>query len=153
MNFKIGYSIKKVIASSFLFLATTIMLAHAIIPHHHHNGLIFTTITAHHDHDCNSHDAQSEDDSCDYPLCSDGIENCELATFFARNDSERRTVQLSDFAFDLFSSDFILFTNDHIPPLNNDIGLSFRQNPFLPSYYSEYVSQSHGLRAPPFELL
>ena len=146
--FKVEFSIKKAAALSFLFLAVTIMMAHVIIPHHHHDGLVFFMATACHDRNCNSHDAQSEDDSCDYPLCHDGIENCELATIYVKFDSDWRLLQLHDCDFKLLPCIFTLFSDDHTPPLDIDIGLPFRQNPYLLSL-TEYIFQSYGLRAPP----
>ena len=147
VNFKVKFSLKKAIAISFLLFANTIWLAHAIIPHHHHNGLIFILTTAHQAHDCNSHDDNDahSDGNCDYPLCNSGIENCELATIYAKFDSDKRIVSDN---LDLLPVVFALFSNDDIPQITDDTGLPFRQKPYLISH-TEYISQSIGLRAPP----
>ena len=157
MKNKSGFSIKKAIALSFLFLANAVMLAHAVLPHHHHGGLVYFMATAHHQHDCDHYhcdhhhcnDAQSEDGNSDYTPCNDDIEDCELATIYFKFENQRRTFQRSDFDFDLFSFDFALFTDNHTPSIDDDIGLPFRQNPYLLPCHLEYISQSLGLRAPP----
>ena len=136
----------KAIALSFLFLANTIMLAHSIVPHHHHNGLIFTLTTEHHnDGDDDAH----HDDNCDYPNCNDGIENCELSMIYISFGNEKQIFQPYDCNFNVLLCVFILFSDDSIPPIANDIGIPFRQNPYLQLYHSDDVTQSHGLRAPP----
>jgi len=155
MCFKTGFSIKKVIVLSFLFLAKTIMLAHAIIPHHHHQGLIYTTIIAHHEDECNSQNNRHQCDdtpsagSCYYPFCNSEFENCELATIYVKFCKCRQSFLSHNCDFDLFSFVLFLFPADTAPPVTDDVGLPFRQNPYIPSFSTEYISQSLGLRAPP----
>ena len=149
-----GNSTKKAIALSFLFLANAIMLTHAIIPHHHHNGVFFTLATAHHNHDCDSHnDHQNCDDTqsdrkCEYPFCDDNAEKCSLTTIYVKVSDNRQSFQLHDFDIDLLPCILTLLT-DYNAPLIDDVGLPFRQNPYLQSYHTEYISQSLGWRAPP----
>ena len=155
MYYKTRLSIRKAIALSFLFLANTMILVHAVIPHHHHDGLTFMLTGVHQRHDCNSHndhhncnDAQSGK-NCNYPLCDGNIEDCALATIYVRFGNDRPSSQLHDFDFELLPCIFILFFEDFEHPIADDVGLPFRQNPLVPSQYPEYISQSLGLRAPP----
>jgi len=147
--------VRKSIVLSFLFFAKLMILAHAIVPHHHHNGLIFTIIAAHHEHDCNSHndhqrckDAQS-DGKCDYTHCNEDFENCVLTMMFVKSCNCRQTFLLHHCSFDALPFVFTLLADYSAPQIDDDVGLPFRQNPLLPSYLSEYISQSLGLRAPP----
>ena len=149
MCFKSGFSIKKAIALSFLLLANTIILAHAIVCHHHHDAIPITLAATHHDDNCDSHDAQPID-PCNNSYCHGCIENCSLIKIYIRFNNERQLFQLHDFDFDRPSYTLTLFSDYSIPLIADDVGLPFRQKPYLLSYSTEYISQSLGLRAPPF---
>ena len=150
--YQVGFSVKKVIALLFLLIAKTIMLAHVIIPHHCHNGLIFTTIIAHNAHDCdtlNDHQCNHalSNGKCDYTNCNNDFDNCVSATIYIKSCNCRNTYLLHDCNFEL--SHLALFSDNSLPPIVDDVGLPFRQNPLTTSYLTEYISQSLGLRAPP----
>ena len=155
MCFKAGFSIKKAIALSFLLLANTVILVHAIICHHHHDTIPVTLVAGHHKHDCNSynhhhHDAQSVDRCNNYPNCHERIEECSLVTIYVRLNDDKQVSQLLNFDFDQLPYILVPFSDYSIPQIYNDAGLPFRQKPYLLSYHTEYISQSLGLRAPPF---
>ena len=122
---------KKRIALSFLLFANTILLAHAVIPHHHLD------------------DIQSMG-QCNQSSCHGNMKDCPLTTIYIKFDEDKPIVQSVDFNFDLPPYLLDLFSNVSILPIPDDIGLPFRQKPYLLSYYTDYVSQSLGRRAPPF---
>ena len=135
--------IKKIASIVFLFLASSIFLAHDIIPHHHHD-----------DHVCSKHVScthDSEQEKQGFPADA-GEECCLLAdatliiTGSHKNQinctccfNERRTEYN-------YISHFTLFKPEEIPILTP---FPFEQNPFPLYYQLNYISQSLGLRAPP----
>jgi hypothetical protein len=150
--FNKGYSFKKVITLSFLFLANAIMLAHAVISHHHHDNIPDFSAVAHHEHNCDSHctqhDCTQHSEQCHDPLCHGNINDCSLSNFYACVD-DRQTFQTYDFDLNMLPCVYALFSDFSIQSLVDEIGLPFRQKPYLQSYHAEYISQSLGLRAPP----
>ena len=134
---------KRVISISFLLLANVIILAHAVIPHHHHDGLIFLLTAAHQEHD--DHDGE-QDHTCNYPPCHDGAEECLSSTLFVKLDQNKQLFQQD---FEILPCVFSLFLDYSIPQIVDNVGLPFRQKPYLIFYHTEYISQSLGLRAPP----
>ena len=122
---------KKVISVSFLLLANVILLAHAILFHHH-------------DDDDAQHVGQ-----CHASHCHGSIEGCTLSILYVSIDNNQPTVQLLNSYFDLWPTFFSPLSDYSTPPIADDVGLPFRQKPFLISYHSDYLSQSLGLRAPP----
>ena len=129
MSFKVKYSAKKTIALSFLLFAGTTLLAHAFIPHHHHDD----------DHPISQCDATQH-------RC---VNDCSLENIYVKFDNDKPVFQVFDFNFNLLSYFFTLLPDYSILPVTINIGLPFRQNPYLSSYRTGYVSQSIGLRAPP----
>jgi len=123
--------VKKVILLSFLLFAGTIILAHAVVPHHYHNGIpLFTeNHDVHHSHN------------------QEGVENCSFSKIYVRLSNDRQLFQMLDFNLQpcfltLFSDCFICKIEKTKPNLN----------PYLLLYHTEYISQSLGLRAPPFSI-
>ena len=152
MCFKAKYSIKKMIALSFLLLANAAMLAHAVICHHH--DIIPVSLTAVHcEHDGNSCDHHHHDTQpvgqCNYQGCHDEIANCSLTIVYARFTNNKQVSQLLSFDFNQLPCILIPFSDYSAPQISDDANLPFRQKPYLISYHSEYISQSLGLRAPP----
>ena len=140
-------SIKKAISLSFILLANTIILAHAIVAHHH-DGMFKMAVAIHHEHehDCDSDDAQPVD-SCNDPFCHGDISNCVLSSFCMSVGDDKPVIPIHDFDFNLLPCLLTAFTGCAIPPIIEDIGLPFRQKPCF--YNTDYISQSFGLRAPP----
>ena len=143
-------SIKKAISLSFLLLANTIILAHAIVAHHH-NGIFVVLEATHHEHDCNAYhpdDAQPVH-SCNDPFCHGDIDNCTLSMFYTSIGDDRPVIRTCDFDFNVLPCFLILISGYSIPQIFDDIGLPFRQKPYLLFCNTEHISQSPGLRAPP----
>ena len=148
---------KKTIALSFLFFANAILLAHAIVIHHHYHWIQISAATAQHEHTCNSnencrHDDAQPDDHCNNPFCHGNIKNCPLELLYIKIDNDNDIYQPLDFELNLLPSfSFLsLFPDYSISKITDGIGLPFRQKPYLLSYHTDYISQSLGLRAPPF---
>ena len=148
MFYKKGVSVRKAIALSFLFLANAILLVHAVVAHHH-DGIPVALVAICHDHDCTSqHPDDADPLECNDPYCHGNIKDCSLSLLYANFEYDKKAFQSQDFNIELLFCILTLFT-DNNAPLINDIGLPFRQNPYLQSYNTEYISQSLGLRAPP----
>ena len=148
MFYKTGFSIKKAIALSFLFLANAIILSHAIFAHHHHD-IPVTVVATYYGHDCNHHNDDANPFKCKDPYCHENIEYCVLSMIYASFDYDKQRFQSYNFNFDLLPCVLTLFSDYSIPSITDDVNLSFRQKPYLISYHTEYISQSLGLRAPP----
>jgi len=126
-------NVKKTIALSILLFANVIMLVHAVVPHHHHDGMLFLSSFIQH---------ENIPQHCNYTHCHDGIEDCALVNDYTRFDNDGQTFQLHDFNSTLF----LVYS---ITQIENNADLPFRQKPYLPLFYSEFISQSLNLRAPP----
>jgi len=148
---------KRAISLSFILLANIILLAHAVIPHHHHDT-IPVVIISHHEHDRKAHEHHHHHDdnepvnSCDASdsHAHNGFEDCILANLFFRLENERQEFQTVNCDFGLLLWLSPLLSGYELPPIINDTGLPFRQHPLQPSYFTDYISQSLGLRAPPY---
>ena len=152
---KTKYSLKKTIALTCLLLANTVLLAHAVVSHHHHDEILVTCAAAHCEHDCNSHDQHHSDEAqpvgeCNDPYCHGSEEDCSLSKIYVRFSNDRQVSQLFDSECKPLPSLFVPFMVFPIPQIENTIGLPFRQKPYLISNYTNFISRSFGLRAPPY---
>lgn len=144
---------RKVVALTFLLLANIIILAHAVVPHHHHNQVPVALNVAHHEHDSDAiYDHHHHDDTAPAEHNGNshghgGIEECLLEKAFIRIGNDNQAFQSLD--FDLLPCIISLFSGYSTPKIADDVGLPFRQKPYLLSYHTEYISVSLGLRAPP----
>jgi len=124
----------KITALLFFMLASVSILAHNVIFHHHLDDI--------------QHIVQ-----CNHTHCHGNIEDCSLAHIYVKPYVYNQTFlpHNYDFEYDFepLPCFFTLFSGYSIPQIAEDIGLSFRQKPYLISYHSKYISQSLGLRAPP----
>jgi hypothetical protein len=138
---------KKAISLSFLLLANIILLAHAAVPHHHHEnaGVCFVNThcedneeTHHHDSQTNEHERNNFPDRCcfDIAYTHAGNSTKPACRLYKKCDCEQL----------LFS---LISNNLNAQSLIDNVGLPFRQNPFVLLFYSEFISYSGGLRAPP----
>ena len=142
-------SIRKVISLSFLLLAGTLILAHAVILHHH---FPFACTVTHHGSDCNSHHHHNNaetDGHCDDPFCHGNFSDCALETIFVNSCKCKQSFLLHVCDFTPLPFFFVLFSIDTTSKIADDIGLPFRQNPYLFTCQTEYITRSLGLRAPP----
>ena len=140
----------KVIQLSFLLLANIILLAHAIVPHHHHEdeGLCFFETRCPMDEEACSgenHDTQTAHHEHNQFPSSDQC--CLIDNAYAPAINEIKTScsqhEKCDCRYTLISN--ILYTCDTC----DEPIIHFRQNPSVPHFYSEFIAQSIGLRAPP----
>ena len=138
-------NIKKVISLSFLLLANISMLAHAVAFHHHDRQLPAVICTENQKHHC---DENTEPHNCpdtehSGKCCT--IENCLLSSPFTKADGFELTKSIAN-NFDIIINNIPVYQTVQIINL---VGLPFRQNPYVPLFYSEFIAQSIGLRAPP----
>ncbi|WP_313380484.1 DUF6769 family protein [Proteiniphilum saccharofermentans] len=146
---------KKAVAISFLLLANMIVLVHAVIPHHHHNQLpVSFDIVQHehgdatHEHFPHNHDTQHPVPHGDNSHGHKVFEECILNQAYLKIGNDKQVAQLHNLDFTLLSCLLTPFS-DSLTAVAGLEGLPFRQNPYLLSYHTEFISQSLGLRAPP----
>lgn len=143
--------IKRVTAIIFILLANIILLAHAVIPHLHNDGLP-SLVKPHsaHSHSCHfeGHDHNTSDHE---PDTNNDVYACILkqVIYPPTNNPHRLDCQCNNCNGDFHSYQAILlslyrFTSNI--PIQQTTGAP----PFVQSFYSVHVSQSSGLRAPPF---
>ena len=130
-------SLKRAIALSFLLLAGTLILAHAVIPHHHHDGL--PVVAAHDEHEGNAPDHNTQE--------------CWLLPMFkVRLGNDKQMCQSPDFDHDLLPCLLTLFSDYAAYQIKNDAGSLFVQPPYIQLLHTAFIVCSAGLRAPPHQL-
>ena len=146
-------SMKKAIGIGLLLLANLVLLVHAVIPHHHHNPLFNSCIISFHQHDAVHHcqhlqskATTSENDENTHRNLS--LEDCLLDNVYIRFVNDNHSIQGNESNIDfqplfLLSDNSIRIESDFTP-------LPFRQKPHSESLYTSHITQSKGLRAPPF---
>ncbi len=144
---------KKAIAFIIILLANVMMLAHIFIPHHHHNQLPVAVLVDCHDHDNDKHEHHhhnqtDSNNESKHSTSQDNFEDCLLFKTVIRFCDDSQPIQT------IVQLDYPGYF-DCLPPSINDIeitdyGNQFYPKPFLQSYYTNFITQSLGLRAPPF---
>ncbi|MDR0295889.1 MAG: hypothetical protein LBH91_06905 [Prevotellaceae bacterium] len=143
---------KKVVCISALLLANILLLAHAVIPHHHHHEDAIVCFFDAHCNDCEEaygceqfdfqtykHEGKPLSDKC----CI--IDN----VYFSAHNNIKITCR-SHINCDCGKVLYALISNNlNTQDFINGTEIHFRQNPYVPLFYSEFVAQSLGLRAPP----
>lgn len=139
--------IKKITAYLFVLIATTVLVAHAVVPHHHHHVHRVFIITEHNDeddfghkHPANEH-SHEHSDANDYDFC---LLN-QVITTPANSSKQEFSSPFIDFNFGNVLA--IVIKNDFAcnpPPI-----LSYRQTPFHNSFYTCFINSVSGSRAPP----
>ena len=146
MNFK------KAISISFLLFANIAILVHVVLFHHHESQLSAAICAENLTHQCSesTHKYPANDNANNYPVnerahkcCT--IDNCIL------NDviSKAGGYKLSE---PVFNNINVIVNNNpacHSFLITYLTGLPFRQKPYQPFFYDDFISQSLGLRAPP----
>ena len=140
---------KKGACITVLLFANLVLLAHAVVPHHHHAKTGICLLDSHcedHSEADNHASPTSEQDETPfseeccllnnnvYILVHNPIKN--VCRTHVNCDCEKDSYTLASNTFDI--QDFV-----------DNVGIHFRQKPYVPLFYSEYTSQSMGLRAPP----
>ena len=169
---------KKAVAISFLLFANLVLLAHAFVPHHHHEGvpICFSShehnCDSGHDHnigDCthlsrhiiytDGHDIcptqQEQDSGYDHrneDCCRNDCCNISKDVYvrISEDDEIFRLLGLLNCSDSGVEPNFCIISEDIDKlPLAGAYGLPFRQKPYHPSYISDFIIGSFGLRGPP----
>ncbi len=132
-------------------LATCLLIMSAIVPHHHHaNGevCLMTEFCGHHDEEAESHHHHTADDV-------NGCEDCLSRSIYTPAESKEEIKSK-------FSVPNPYNANYHLPLLYLLADFLIyhyfdetkpRDGVFIVSYKSVDVSRTHGLRAPPFQVV
>jgi hypothetical protein len=135
--------IKRVTSIVFIFLASSIYLAHDVIPHHHHDDQVCIE-----HHSC-SHSNESENNGfpdedteeccllADVKLIVTGSQKIQIVSTCCSNDGKSEQN---------LSTHFTLFKPEKLGILSP---FPFRQNPCFEYFRLCHVTQLVGLRAPP----
>jgi len=139
--------IKRVSAILFIMLANIILLAHTVISHHHVKG-IPSVVMLLHDHHDDHHDSTKHHDEGQDHDDNEGTERCILKlTFFSPSDSSKsdKCIEHSDKSVttEAIPSDYERLS------VAIQLFLSLSPPPDLNIFYSVFVNQGCGLRAPP----
>ena len=137
---------KRAIPLSFLLFANVILLAYLVVPHHHHEktGACFADFLCkdgnekHHHEPTNKHEKNSFPEQCCFDVYVLTGNNTKPACRFHKKCDCGHHLPYATILTTLYTCDFV-----------DDTVIYFRQNPFVPLFYSEFISQSIGLRAPP----
>jgi len=136
--------IKKWIALILLLIANLSVVAHNILPHHHHEGVV--CLSSMNGDDCCHENECSDEHQKTHHHCDGNVGECELQKTIVRHDNVEETN---------LDAPLLLLIIHHCCGLSSchmeesDITTSFRQKPYLDSYFTTYVSPTLGLRAPP----
>jgi len=139
---------KKPIAIFFILLANIILLVHAVVPHHHHESSVCIEKTLCSNCDTHKHEI-SKKDCCHHD--ENNSQSCllKLVVYLPSNQETQECKWLNSFEKHSQSGNFhaILVTHELIsviPDIISDAQISTNITP-----YSNFVSASKGLRAPP----
>lgn len=146
---------KKAIGIGLLLLANIVLLVHAVIPHHHHDQLFnFCDITFH-QHDAINHCRHlqstgtfSENDKHTHRGL--GLDDCVLDDVYVRFVNDDHRIYVDESHIDFPSSLLCSLPYNPIQIKAAFTPLPFRQKPHLESFYTNHITQSTGLRAPPY---
>ena len=138
-------SVKKTISVSFLLFVNIIMLTHSAVCHHDDQTIV-AVCSANQEHDCAQHSEHSNNchDTEDSHTCC-VIKNCLLSDFFTQTNTVRFSKPIFN-TIDIIINDIPAYQTIQITDL---AGLPFQQKPYIPLFYTDFVAQSIGLRAPP----
>jgi hypothetical protein len=140
-------NVKKAISLSFLLLANIVMLAHAVVPHHYHENTGVCVMS--HCRDSNEAHRHENNHSQKHEHGGNALsDECSVDIHvFTKNDNNNCCLH------SYCDCEQILYTLilDRVSISNFDIKIPFQHKPYLLSYHTEYISQSLGLRAPPFD--
>ena len=139
-------SVKRAMTLSFLLLANIILLVHAVIPHHHHD-LVCCSPNAHCDDNDETHE-HTADSGCQQHDDENKGKECPLKDVYMKPENDKSLVDLNPHN-DLQYPVLLLFPVKSMVKITDLKNLPFRQKPCLLFYYTDYLSQSLGLRAPP----
>ena len=140
--------LKKAISLSFLLLANVITLVHVAIPHCHHSNMAICFTVAHCERNDVAH-SHSHNAGCHRHDDGGGLEECPLKDLYVRHENITSFVDEGLDAVVQYPVLFVLAIGP-VAEITDLEGLPFRQHPISLSCYTDYISCSLGLRAPPF---
>ena len=139
-------SIKKTISLFILLLANVVMLAHPAVCYLQHNYQTTVVVCAENQKRCccKHTEQQNSSNTTHEKKCCDS-EKCLLRNIFSQESSIRLPdPNCND--FDIITSDILACRVISVTVLTD---FPYRQKPYTPLFYADFVSQSIGLRAPP----
>ncbi|MDR0795238.1 MAG: hypothetical protein LBE79_04185 [Tannerella sp.] len=145
---------KKVISLSLFLLANIILLVHTVIPHHHHANEIICFYDSHCENSqeaCANEYQDAQTGHHEHKRNASSEKCCVIDDSYTFTHNNLKTschpYKKCDCGKKIFYSliSNVFYSSDFV----NDPEIHFRQNPFVPLFYSVFISQSIGLRAPP----
>ena len=136
---------KKVLAFSFLLIANISILAHTVLFHHHENPVSVDVCAESYKHCCSDNNKEKQNHSAEHTNKCCVFDNCILNNPFTITDNYKQIKP----EFNSFFTVKNIGAFDGITQITKLDGLPFRQKPYLLLFYTEFISQSMGLRAPP----
>ena len=135
--------IRKTICFTVLWLANICLLVHIILPHHHHGEteICFSDSCCKDSEEAHNHehnDTPYSGKCCTIDNVYFSTDNDTKITCYAQTNNSCGQLLFALIPSILNTCDFIENTEIH-----------FRQNPHVLIFYSDFISQSNGLRAPP----
>ena len=141
---------RRATAISLLFLANIVLLAVAVVPHHHHGDMICFTAShcCGHEHDADGcHDEQQTSHAHEH---HGDAGCCNVEEWLLPNIEPEHKHQYHCSCSTCNNDLFVAILPDLSEPTIQPVSLPFRQAPTTETYVCIYVSQTLGLRAPPF---
>jgi len=140
-------NIKRVISLSILLLANVIMLAQPVVRYiqNYNNQAPVVACSTNQKRNCSKHTEQQSCSNTTHEKKGCDTEKCLLRNLFSQENSIKLPKPIFN-DFDFTISDILAC---RITPITDLTGLPFRQKPYIPLFYADFVSQSIGLRAPP----
>ena len=142
---------KKAVCCTVLWLANTLLLLHAAVPHHHHGDTVICFLNSHckESHEVHNHEqhAPYNDEHSETP-CS--AKCCSIDNIYMSEGNSTKNVCRSHINCDCGQVIYALIPcilNTSV--FSDDIVSHSQQKPDIPLFYTDFVSQSVGLRAPP----
>ena len=134
-------NLKRAISLLSLLFANIVLLVHAVVPHHYHadTGICFVA------HCQNSEEAHCHDYGDVQTHQHDGnpsSDNCSIDNVYAPANNKKVVCYQPTIKCDYEQ----IIANSYFTA---NTAVSFQQKPYLPRFYSEFITRSIGLRAPP----
>ena len=138
---------KKMVCLTALWIANILLLAHAAIPHHYHKntGTCFAFHCRdskeahqheHHEHHTHQHEGNPSSD------------RCSIDDVYTTAQKNIKTACCSHIECDC-GQVLLPLILDYLSVTDFGSKVLFKPKPYFVSYYTEYITQSLGLRAPP----
>jgi len=142
---------KKVVCITALLFANIFLLAHVVIPHHHHEDAVVCFLDTHNE-DCeethNHEQCDNQDHKHDSPAVPDKCCIIDNVYFSAHNNV--KTTHRSQTNYDCGQVLYALISNSlNLQDGIDNTAIYSQENPYVPLFYTEFITRSIGLRAPP----